>query len=64
MIRARRHRKKDVNAEAGEKIAMDDYDTAKANVIEKKINDKDKKCLCTAHSSSDIHNDDATKLVN
>ncbi|KAF9547077.1 hypothetical protein EC957_008926 [Mortierella hygrophila] len=44
-------------AEAGEETAKDDQDTTNANIAEEQINDKDKKCLCTAYSSSDTDND-------
>ncbi|KAG9065224.1 Cell cycle serine/threonine-protein kinase cdc5/MSD2 [Linnemannia hyalina] len=56
--------KSTVIAEASEETAKEDHDTTNANIAEEKINDKDKKCLYTAHISSDTDNDNASELVN
>ncbi|KAK5808395.1 kinase-like domain-containing protein [Linnemannia elongata] len=55
--------KSPVDAEAGEESAKDNHDTAKANVAEDKSDDKEKRSLCVAPSSSDT-DDDASELAN
>ncbi|KAG9065243.1 Serine/threonine-protein kinase plk1 [Linnemannia hyalina] len=47
-----------------QETAKDDHDTTNANIAEEKIKDKDKKCLCIAHISSDTDNYNASELVN
>ncbi|KAG0065963.1 hypothetical protein BGZ89_007764 [Linnemannia elongata] len=61
--KAKEAQKSPVDAEAGEESAKDNHDTAKANVAEDKSDDKEKRSLCVAPSSSDT-DDDASELAN